>query len=471
MLCLAAVTDQQLRATTFGKVFHCMKTVGDVMSRDIVTIHPASTVKTALLLLKGHEIGALPVVNGEALVGLLELHATVGRDPSDRVVDVMSADYASISPDVPVYQAAEEMAKAGSTRLIVEQDGTMVGIVTHSDLIPELGKSFDPLTGLPWTDTLRQWATGALQSGEEISILFFDLDEFGAFNKRYGHITGDAVLTTVAAVLKASEDQQVDQLCRMGGDEFALASVRPREDAYLLAQIVQDKISRIRVEGVEEPLGISYGVAGGRRGREREAVHFAATIDDLLNRASRECTAMKADRRRVASELSEGTHKAAGETGPSDAVDVDTGKPAADKPAGAPGDQRRVRALQIDYSSNTMETRVEVRLGWGDATYSSSGVGLSPGQTAVRIAAEACAQALEQIAGPEYRIGIDSIDEIRLARDTTALVSTVVVATAREASYYYGIAIVRRSDAYRAAVASVLSATNRFMSRAAEGAR
>ena len=222
------------------------------MTQDIVTIHPASTVKTAIVLMKGHRIGALPVVNGEGLIGMVELRDILGVDLTTQVADVMNRDFVVVSPDALVQYAAEVMAKAGVTRLLVEEDGEWLGIVTHSDVIPELGKSFDPLTGLPWSDTLRKWAQQALADGNEISVIFFDIDLFGTFNKKYGHVMGDSVLQGLASVLKGMQDPEHDVLCRMGGDEFVICTIRTREQADEVALNVQSAVSELTIDGLEE---------------------------------------------------------------------------------------------------------------------------------------------------------------------------------------------------------------------------
>lgn len=45
--------------------------VGDVMTREVITVTPADTIEDALLLLHRRRFGALPVVEGEKLVGII----------------------------------------------------------------------------------------------------------------------------------------------------------------------------------------------------------------------------------------------------------------------------------------------------------------------------------------------------------------------------------------------------------------
>jgi CBS domain-containing protein len=46
-------------------------TVAEVMSRPVVSIGPASALSEAMRVMAGHGVGALPVVEGERIVGML----------------------------------------------------------------------------------------------------------------------------------------------------------------------------------------------------------------------------------------------------------------------------------------------------------------------------------------------------------------------------------------------------------------
>ncbi len=55
-----------------------------------------------------------------------------------------------------------------------------------------------------------------------LSLLMIDIDDFKAYNDRFGHRAGDAVLRDMSAWLKAQTRQQVDLVARYGGEEFAI---------------------------------------------------------------------------------------------------------------------------------------------------------------------------------------------------------------------------------------------------------
>ena len=83
---------------------------------------------------------------------------------------------------------------------------------------------YDALTGLPnralFADRLRQAMAHAHRNENLLAVVYFDLDGFKSINDRYGHTTGDALLTALAFRMKRSL-REGDTLARLGGDEFA----------------------------------------------------------------------------------------------------------------------------------------------------------------------------------------------------------------------------------------------------------
>ena len=82
----------------------------------------------------------------------------------------------------------------------------------------------DGLTGLfnhrHFSEHLRQEVTTARRYGQELSLMMVDVDDFKAFNDRYGHPQGDRVLAEVAEILRQGTRKDVDILARYGGDEL-----------------------------------------------------------------------------------------------------------------------------------------------------------------------------------------------------------------------------------------------------------
>jgi diguanylate cyclase (GGDEF)-like protein len=125
----------------------------------------------------------------------------------------------------------------------------------------------DPLTGI----TNRR---GFLQTGERLmartrfarrpaALLLFDLDRFKSINDRFGHGTGDAVLTAFCQ-LATSLLRPTDLFGRIGGEEFAsLLPDTTRQDALSLAERLRAAFEATTHTLADGPLTatVSVGVA------------------------------------------------------------------------------------------------------------------------------------------------------------------------------------------------------------------
>lgn len=83
----------------------------------------------------------------------------------------------------------------------------------------------DPLTTLPNRALIKERLINALErsrrSGQNIGILFVDLDQFKRINDTYGHEAGDQLLIKVAQTL-SEHIRPGDTVARLGGDEFVI---------------------------------------------------------------------------------------------------------------------------------------------------------------------------------------------------------------------------------------------------------
>jgi len=134
----------------------------------------------------------------------------------------------------------------------------------------------DGLTGLfnhrHFNEHLRQEVATARRYGQELSLVMIDVDDFKAFNDRYGHPLGDRMLLDLAAILRQGTRNEVDILARYGGDEFVviLPQTKANGPAPTAARNVVERIaSAVRGHRFESAEGtrdvamtVSIGVAG-----------------------------------------------------------------------------------------------------------------------------------------------------------------------------------------------------------------
>jgi diguanylate cyclase (GGDEF)-like protein/putative nucleotidyltransferase with HDIG domain len=90
----------------------------------------------------------------------------------------------------------------------------------------------DPLTGLGnhrhFHERLQRELQTAEESARPLTLCFVDIDDFKRINDRFGHPSGDRVLSQVAGRLR-----QGGEAFRLGGDEFALLLVDHDENVAL----------------------------------------------------------------------------------------------------------------------------------------------------------------------------------------------------------------------------------------------
>ena len=101
---------------------------------------------------------------------------------------------------------------------------------------------YDALTDLPNRVLFREqleYALNQVQSGEQLAVLYIDIDEFKSVNDALGHSVGDELLKAVAGRLRSCL-RETDLAARLGGDEFAIiqTAVRnPSETTHLVERI------------------------------------------------------------------------------------------------------------------------------------------------------------------------------------------------------------------------------------------
>jgi CBS domain-containing protein len=115
---------------------------GKAVGLDVATTTPAATVSELLALLARYNVGALPVVDGGELVGIVserdvvrQLHER-GRDLFDATVaELMTSDVVTCSTRDRAADLARVMTDRRIRHLPVCDDRGLVGIVSIGDLV------------------------------------------------------------------------------------------------------------------------------------------------------------------------------------------------------------------------------------------------------------------------------------------------------------------------------------------------
>ena len=139
----------------------------DVMVSPVITVAPDDTVQTVAEILLANRISGVPVVDtAGALIGIVSegdlmrradggtehhrswwlsllmgregLAAEYVRENSRTVIDVMTREVITASPDTPVAKIAELLERNRIKRVPITRDGKIVGIVSRANLLQAL---------------------------------------------------------------------------------------------------------------------------------------------------------------------------------------------------------------------------------------------------------------------------------------------------------------------------------------------
>ena len=133
---------------------------------------------------------------------------------------------------------------------------------------------YDSLTGLPnralFLDRIGHAIARGERNGQELAVLFIDLDRFKVVNDSLGHSAGDELLVQVGHRLRSCL-RESDTIARLGGDEFTvlLEGQSATADAtHAAARILSTLREPFIVDGQETYASASIGISGGSAVRE-----------------------------------------------------------------------------------------------------------------------------------------------------------------------------------------------------------
>ncbi len=130
-------TDLVRVLTSYGM----WKDVSAIMSREVTTVPVSCTVADAARIMAGRDISCVVALAGQKVAGvfterdLMKRVIALKRDPDKTLLDkVLSSPVVSVTPSTSVLGAFKVMEKNKIRRLVVQDDDTLFGIVTQTDV-------------------------------------------------------------------------------------------------------------------------------------------------------------------------------------------------------------------------------------------------------------------------------------------------------------------------------------------------
>lgn len=115
--------------------------VRDIMIRDVVTIENNKTAKDVALLLAEKNISSLVVVKNGEPIGLVterdlarKVSTTDKKSSEIPLSELMSSNFRWVEPMSSIEDAVQKMLNKNIRRLLVLENGKLVGIITETDL-------------------------------------------------------------------------------------------------------------------------------------------------------------------------------------------------------------------------------------------------------------------------------------------------------------------------------------------------
>ncbi|MBU3905165.1 MAG: CBS domain-containing protein [Nanoarchaeota archaeon] len=119
--------------------------VKDIMSKNIISVTSSDNVQTLISLMKKHNVHEIPIIDNKKLIGIIEAkrltEKTVGDPNKTKVKNLKTAPPAILKAEQDLDSAAKLLLKTGLRALPVMEGENIIGIVSIHDIVNEISSS------------------------------------------------------------------------------------------------------------------------------------------------------------------------------------------------------------------------------------------------------------------------------------------------------------------------------------------
>lgn len=189
----------------------------------------------------------------------------------------MKTDFLCLDYDTPIDKAIKLAMSRNKDALYdhitILKNSQYYGIVTVKDLIEraieiEVSNAMhcSPLTGLPGNYLIEQELEMCIKSNENFCVLYFDLDNFKAYNDVYGFESGDKIIKLLAKSICGNVPDG-NFIGHIGGDDF-IAILFSDEYCNICEKIINDFDNSVMSCYDEKDLNNGYIISQNRHGEK-----------------------------------------------------------------------------------------------------------------------------------------------------------------------------------------------------------
>ncbi|UCG34866.1 MAG: diguanylate cyclase [Candidatus Omnitrophota bacterium] len=149
----------------------------------------------------------------------------------------------------------------------------------------ERAENANPLTKLPGNVMIQEEAERRIKVGEKFTVIYCDLDNFKAFNDKYGIHKGDDAIKLTGKIFREAVEAKGgadDFVGHEGGDDFLLVT-KPERTEAITQYITSEFDKRVRAFYDKEDLQQGYIVAHARDGAVKEFPIMTISLAGVSN--------------------------------------------------------------------------------------------------------------------------------------------------------------------------------------------
>lgn len=195
------------------------------------------------------------------------------------IAAIMDTDFLQVDYKTPVNTVGRLAMSRPDSKvydfITVVSDDKYRGIVTIKDLLNKTieievsnATQLNPLTSLPGNILIEKALYSVLSSSDNYCVVYFDIDNFKAYNDVYGFENGDRMIKNLADIITETVPA-ANFVGHVGGDDF-VAIVRS-DEADAICERILDKFDRSIPEFYnQEDISSGYIIAKNRQGFEEQ---------------------------------------------------------------------------------------------------------------------------------------------------------------------------------------------------------